>query len=160
ELWGLETNFRFNFAQSWKYRFDMLFGFRYANLNETVDIGETSTGTASARAPLTNAVLTASDRFDTSNHFYGGQIGLSSQLNHGPWSLDIAAKFAIGDTNQEVNIGGTQTLAMANGSVAGFNSGILALPTNSGQQSQDHFSFIPELGVTLSYRCNEWFRIY
>jgi Putative beta barrel porin-7 (BBP7) len=159
-LWGLDTNLRCNLCMSCNYRLDMLFGFRYLNLDESMDIGESIQGEAGAPAPFTNALTTVSDHFETRNQFYGAQIGLVSEWKQGPWSLDLTGKLALGATNQLISIAGSETIVAPNGTSTSFNGGLLALPSNIGNHNQTHFSVVPEVGLTLGYQLTDMVRLY
>src|SRR5262249_61747030 len=50
--------------------------------------------------------------------------------------------------------------SLNNGAQARFNSGLLALPTNSGRFGRDQFSVVPETGVNLSYQLCPNLRIF
>src|SRR5262249_46053748 len=132
-LWGLDTNLRCNYSYCpCNYRYDVLFGFRYLNLRESLSITEDLIGTAAAPAPFTDAHTIVSDRFATHNQFYGGQIGVAGEWLRGPWSLNVQGKVALGATNQQIKIDGSETIIAANGTTSHFTGGLLALSSNIG----------------------------
>ena len=57
----------------------------------------------------------------------------------------------MGNTRSRVNINGSTTVTSPDQSPVTSNGGLLALPTNEGITEQNHFSVIPELGITLGY---------
>lgn len=119
-------------------RTDGLFGYRYVQLDELVGINENLTS-----APA----MSISDEFRTSNQFNGFDMGINYRRWRGPWSVDLLAKLAIGNTRQRVDIAGsTQS---TNGLQQG---GILAQTSNIGSYSRDRFTIMPELGATLGYQ--------
>jgi hypothetical protein len=159
-LLGADTNLRWNppclcwsgpCCGTWRWGF--LTGFRYLNLRESLSITEdfTDLGAVVTRHQL-------SDNFGTRNNFYGGQLGTNLEWKRGPWALDLRAKVALGSTHQSANVSGSELdTSLSSGAQASFNSGLLALPTNSGHFSRNVFSVVPEVGMNLSYQiCPNW----
>jgi hypothetical protein len=128
---------------------NLLLGFRYLHLDESLTITESGVGAAGA-AP---AVFALSDRFATTNNFYGGQIGLAIEKVWGPWSLESDVKIALGSTSQTVNISG------ANNFAANAAAGLFAQDSNSGIYNHSNVSVIPELGLKLGYQMTPRWRL-
>ena len=107
------------------------------------------------------AVGTVNDSFRTENYFNGGQIGLASQVLRGRWSVDTRATVAFGNLTQLAEISGGQTLGLANGAVANYQGGLLALPgANIGRYTQNKFSVVPEVGVNIGYQVTSRMRFF
>jgi len=128
-------------------RTDVLYGFRWAELNESLRITEDL-----ETLPLPGTTFDIFDLFDTSNEFFGGEIGFQTQWEHRRWSLGLLSKIAIGNTQQRVRIDGETITTEPGGLPTVDEGGFLALPTNIGSFSRDEFSVLPELGLTLGYR--------
>jgi hypothetical protein len=108
--------------------------------------------------PNTNFQI--SDRFDTRNQFYGGQIGFDTELRRGRWSLDLNTKVAIGDNHETVDIGGNFVITPPGGPRTVQTGGLLALSSNIGHYTRDRFSVVPELGATLGYNVTDNVRVF
>jgi hypothetical protein len=164
-LWGAEADLRCKLCCGCNYRVDLLGGFRYADLDEGLHITENATSevpfTSETGVPFpagTNVVV--SDRFDTHNQFYGGQVGLDAELRRGRWSLDLRSKVALGDMHEVVNINGNQLLTGPRGvPQQTFPGGLLALSSNSGRHERDRFAVVPEVGFTLGYQLTDRVRV-
>jgi len=164
ELWGAETNLRWNpcclCCTGWcggTWRMGFLAGYRFMSLKEKLGISEDFIDLGSIA--VTRHQL--SDEFRTSNMFNGGQLGTIIEWKRGCWSLDMRAKVALGATHETVNIAGSEVDTLLNtGAQASFNSGLLALPSNSGHFSRDVFSVIPEVGVNLGYQICPSLRLF
>jgi hypothetical protein len=157
-LWGAELNLRCNLCCGCWGRLDLIGGFRYLELDEGINITESLIALPASGLPAgTNIVV--SDRFSTRNQFYGAQTGLDYEISRGRWSLDLRGKLALGETHQDVNIGGNQVIITPNGAVTTANGGLLALASNSGHFVRDRFAVMPELGVTLGYQLKDWCRL-
>ncbi len=158
-LWGAEINLRCNLCcdDCWG-RLDFLAGPRYLQLDEGLHIQESLLGLAGA-GPFAGDHITVTDRFDTRNQFFGGQVGLDYRLTRGDFSLDLLGKVALGDSHEVVNIHGSQQIVTPTGAVSTFNGGLLALPSNSGQHTRDRFGVVPEVGVNLGWQVTDWCRL-
>jgi hypothetical protein len=153
ELWGLEVNGLANIERCCIGRTDLIYGFRYLNLKENLDVTE-------------NLILTGietifvNDHFTTRNQFYGGQVGLRSRFNWRCWDLELLGKVALGSTHEQVDISGATIIAPAGGHPAAFTGGLLAQPTNIGHFSRDQLTVVPEVGITIGYRITERWRVF
>jgi hypothetical protein len=159
-VWGVESNFRCNICCGCNYYVDLLAGYRYLNLDESLTIMEDVQGGPKAPAPFTNARATGFDSFTTHNQFNGGQVGLETRWTRGRWSLDFTGKVALGDTHQVIDIDGASRLASPDGTVTQGTGTLLALPSNIGHFTQDRFSVVPEATLTLGYQVTDHLRTY
>ncbi|MEK6260166.1 MAG: BBP7 family outer membrane beta-barrel protein [Planctomycetota bacterium] len=144
------------------YRVDMIGGFRYLNLNESLVITENLLVLPTAPVPPFDpgATIMVTDRFETRNSFYGGQIGARGEWYRGAWFTNVSGKVAIGDTHQEVRISGTTVFTSSGGAVVTQPGGLLALPTNIGTYSRDQFSVVPEIGINVGRQLTNNVRVY
>jgi hypothetical protein len=157
-LWGAEIDLRCNLCCDCFSRLDFLVGPRYLQLDERLNIHESLLGLAGA-GQFAGSHIDVNDRFETRNMFFGGQAGLNYRLTNGPWSLDLMGKVALGDTEQVVNIHGSQRIVSPSGAVSTFNGGLLALPSNSGQFTRNRFAVVPEVGANLGWQATDWCRL-
>jgi hypothetical protein len=142
------------------YRSQLIVGYRFLRLDDTLGIREELTATniqdiigdGTAEAPTGDAAFLIQDNFATKNQFHGGEIGMLFQLQRGHWSLDILPKIALGNTHETVYISGSTRTTSADGVQRTGTGGLLALPTNIGRYDQDSFSVVPEIGTTLGYQ--------
>ena len=123
-------------------RVDVLGGYRYINLDETLRIREMTTSLITAMP----AQFDISDTFDTQNEFHGGELGISVEYRRRLWWLEFATKMALGNNKRKVQINGNTTLATG-GIAIPMTGGILAQRTNIGSYSSDKFLIVPEIGI-------------
>jgi hypothetical protein len=159
ELWGAEANLRRNVCRGCNGRFDLLAGFRYLDLHEGVNILEMGT-VLPGGGQFAGSTFRVADNFDTRNQFYGGQLGAETELRRGRWFVNCRGKVALGANHETVNIVGTQTLTAPAGGVDRFRGGLLALPSNSGHFTRDHFAVVPEAGVNVGCQITGGLRAY
>jgi hypothetical protein len=141
------------------WKVDVLAGFRFLDLHE--GLGITENLTVLPTVPFTGGTaFDIFDQFDTRNEFYGGQIGARAQYCRGPWSANLTAKVALGNTHEEIVINGGTRITPPGTAPTVAAGGLLALPSNIGTFSHDAFAVVPEVGVTLGYQVNCHLRAY
>jgi hypothetical protein len=129
-------------------RVDLLVGYRFARLDDDLLVQQSSQWTATILQGTTQQLY---DKFDASNCFNGGQLGLAFQERIGRWTVDFTSKVALGNTHSRVRIEGGTVATSPDGSTAMFNGGLLAQETNIGTYEWNRFTILPELGATLGY---------
>lgn len=166
QLLGADLNFRWNLAHrmwekncSWKsWNLDLIAGVRYLRLNESLTINEDLTDGPAGQDPGARTFI--QDRFETENNFYGGQIGLLTEMRYKGWFVNLSAKVALGATQQRVGISGSSTFDLTDAPAVTQPAGILAGQTNIGNYSRTAFSIVPEIGVNLGYQLTDHCRVY
>ena len=168
ELQGGEVNGIMNLGKDCCGRLDLIGGFRFLELRESLNVSENllvnSTGPA---VPGTTATI--DDGFGTLNRFYGGQVGLRDEWRWGRWQLDLTGKIALGVNHETVDISGVTA-----GTAPVLNTrrhadlsddfqrpgGLLAQSTNIGHHSNNAFAAVPELGLNFGYQINDHWRAF
>lgn len=142
---------------------DLLWGFRYLNFQEDLTFSSSAPYLISAPDPFDPDVFQIVDQFDTTNNFYGGQIGAKAEGIYERFFLQGIGKIALGAICGEVDIQGsfiTNSFAGSGSAPASqYTGGYFAQPTNIGNHSKTSFSVIPEVAVNLGYKCSDWLRI-
>ena len=71
-------------------------------------------------------------------------------------------KVALGDMHEQVSINGATSITSATPGVAPrtFNSGLLALSSNSGTFTRDRFAVVPEVGLRVGYQVTNNLRVF
>lgn len=143
------------------YRIDGLIGYRFLRLRDSLVANEFLTSIdQSANAPPIGTSFDILDRFQTTNYFHGGDLGLQWQASRGKFSVDVLTKVALGCTERITNIQGSTTISVPGQAPMDFNAGILALDTNSGQFSSRAFSVVPEVRINLGYQLSNRLRAF
>ena len=165
-LWGMESNARYNLGGNSLYRVDLLAGFRYLEMKDGLDIANTSTPLPGgfvnfqglARPDATS--LNILDTFNTTNRYYGGQIGTHVELHRSRWYVDFRGKVALGVMHQTADIMGQTVLNTITGTPTTTSGGLLALPSNIGSHSRDEFGIVPEAGINIGFQITENLRVH
>jgi hypothetical protein len=127
-------------------RIDFIVGYRYLSLEDQLAFNES----VSFLSPTTGTV-NVNEHFNTSNDFHGVDLGYVYDLQSRRWGLELTTKVALGNTQQSVNIGGSNSVGAGTALVT-TPGGLLAQSSNIGSYSRDRFSAVPELAARLSYR--------
>jgi hypothetical protein len=158
-LWGGEANLLY-VANRWEEGgyFNLLGGFRFLQLRETLDIAQTTQvlpgGIAffDAYPEIVGSGLQLNDNFRTRNDFYGPQMG--AQLGYTWWRFNasLAGKVAMGAVHQIVDIYGATTVSSPLLSKPESNTGgLLALPNTIGSYHRNVFAVLPTVEANLSF---------
>ncbi|MCH2113853.1 MAG: BBP7 family outer membrane beta-barrel protein [Pirellulales bacterium] len=154
-------------------RTDVLYGFRWTSLDESLQINEDLQrfDAIPPAAIVLGEEIDVVDRFGTQNDFVGGEIGYETEWDLRRWSLKFLSKIAIGNTRQRVAINGSTTIWPSSGpdDSLPLEGGLLTqrfvhpgpdtnpgteddfVVGNIGRFERDEFSMIPEIGCTLGY---------
>lgn len=158
-LWGIEAYFRkMLFERSWIH-LDWLVGYRHLQLEEGLRITEQHSGLAGAPAGQVNVGVLATDRFDTRNQFNGGMLGFETECRWRRWTFGTTYKLSLGSMHQAINVSGSQVFIPGTTTTT-VGSGILALPSNSGEYSRSTFTVVPEVGLKVGVNITERLRLY
>jgi hypothetical protein len=162
EFLGLEINALYNLVRANGWTVNLLGGFRYFELNETLHVRADSTlftsttytdnlGNTLATAPPGSGV-TVIDQFNTHNQFYGGQIGAKFQyLSTRRWFIDGSGFLGIGGTHESININGMTNVYPVNGNPVYLTGGNYA-SMQMGRYSTDRFAVAPGFRVNVGYQ--------
>ncbi len=120
-----DSSLRFLLSGAGKNRTELIGGYTFLRLNDTIKISTTSSP---------GPVLT-DDIFDAKNTFHGGHLGVENMVAKRRVSLTTLAKIAFGNMREAGSIGSLP------GSVPHYAQ------NRQGFYARDTFAFIPELGI-------------
>jgi hypothetical protein len=164
---GADVNLLYNLYRGNGWTINLLGGYRYLELDETLSITAgsnvftTTTFSDNAGSLLATATpgstITVVDLFKTRNQFNGGQIGAEFQYLCGRFAIGGMAKLAIGATQEIITIDGNTTVFPVNGAPVPLSGGNFA--TNQiGRYTQARFALAPEGGLNVGYQITPWLR--
>lgn len=151
-LWGAEGNVVVGLANPGSWRVDLLGGVRYLNLSEGLSFATNTPDLPPG--PVT--VFQTRDVFDTTNDFYGGQLGLRGRYDAGRFTADATLKVAVGAVRQHVDVEGAFRTNFFSSTVQQFAGGLFAQPTNIGSHRRDVLAVVPEVSVNVGFRLTDW----
>jgi Putative beta barrel porin-7 (BBP7) len=155
-LWGAEGNGVVSVLNKDWLRLDLLAGFRYIDLTERLEMGDSLT--LLPPGPAINFLFR--DHFATHNQIYAGQVGARAEATFGKVFVNLTGKVALGENHESIDVNGNTTIVAPPGVVFApptqlFNGGgFFAQGTNIGRRSRDEFVVVPEVrlqaGVNLT----------
>lgn len=133
-------------------RIDVVYGYQYFRLDETLDIA-----LATRRDDAINRLLTINDRFDIANNFHGAKLGFNVRYDENAWAFDGMFTLALGGIERKAaltGVGNIQNLDNPLEPPAPQPGGLFVQPSNAGNNSSSTFAVSPEVNVGLAYRLN------
>jgi hypothetical protein len=166
-LAGGDVNLLYNLYRDRGWTINLLGGYRYLELNESLDIAANSNmfvpttytdnmGNVLATAPP-GSTINVTDHFGTRNQFNGGQLGAQFKYLRDRWSIAGSLKLGIGATHEIVNIDGNTTVFPVNGGAVPLLGGNFAT-LQSGSYVQNRFALAPEAQLNVGYQITPWMR--
>ncbi len=138
-------------------RSEALYGWRYLQLSESVQITENLVSTL----PDEPGSFDILDRFQTRNTFNGFDIGWLYRRTRDCWTFDTLIRLGIGNTHQTVRINGRTTIdsTLQDPQVQTFPGGLLTQTSNIGTYSDDQFAVVPEFNANVGYQLTDHLRV-
>jgi hypothetical protein len=157
-LWGVEGNTVLTPVRNFAVEWNLLSGFRYADLLEHLNINNTTTDLAF------NNVMALAEVFGTHNQFYGGQVGSRLGIQMQRFSIETIGEVAIGVTHEVVDVVGTISQLGPNPLIppglGGFPGGIFSQPSNLGRRTADPFAVLSSLEIKFGYNLTPRARVF
>ncbi|HBJ35094.1 MAG TPA: hypothetical protein DDZ51_10140 [Planctomycetaceae bacterium] len=137
-------------------RIDSLIGLRYASLEDSLLISQSSTYTEPQGQIISGTTRDLFDRFEASNRFQGLVLGLDYTETLGVLRLHARGTLGLGNNRTEVIIDGrtTNTVPGPGGGTETLAGGLLAQTTNMGTHTRNRFTVMPEAFLGVSARFN------
>jgi hypothetical protein len=158
-LQGAEASGTFRVCAGCSSHLDLLAGFRWLQLSESVQVSENDQIAASSPV-LAGAAVRVADNFGTHNNFYGAQVGFRAEVRRERLYAELVGKVALGDSHLEGDAAGATAIALPSAPPTVINRGLLALPSNSGRYSSDAFAVVPEVNLNVGFRFTERLRAF
>lgn len=153
-LFGSEANGVFKVSSGNGWRFDLLGGFRYLQLEED------SSFIAGSQSFSTGQIQAFRDQFDARNRFFGGQLGGRFDYTQGKFFVNATGKVALGNMNQSVDNTGITATTPLGGATTITSGGIFAQGTNIGHHSRNEFAVVPEATVNVGVQFTDYCRFF
>jgi hypothetical protein len=156
DILSAEAYGRFLMIRSGLDRIDMIGGYHYAQVSDSLTLVNSGTALNGGFGFPIGTVNTLTDRFDVRNDFHGGVLGLTGEFHRGCWTLRTLTKVSVGDMRHSVTIDGVAVTTVppppAGGTTTTNAGGIFAQRSNIGTRTENQFTYIPELNLTLGYK--------
>jgi hypothetical protein len=147
KLWGAEGNAVMNWRNDCHRRTDLLAGFTYTDLHETLGV------TSTTATPTTSLIV--ADSIGTRNQFYAGQVGGRTTYDFGRLSIEMSGKIAMGVNHETVDRSGVTTGSVAGIGPFNFPTGLLVQQSNGGRLTTDRFCVGLPSQILLGYHVSD-----
>jgi hypothetical protein len=166
-LWGAGVHGLLNVQQGCGWYWDVLGGFRYLDLTESLSINQSSSLLPGQVNPFAGgsvvgpAIITVADRFGTRNQFYGGVAGMRATYRKSKLTAEATGSLALGSLHQTFDVfGATAVRPSGAGVTQTAPGGLLAQPSNSGRVTADRFAVAPEARFRLGYQVTDHLGVF
>ncbi len=139
---------------------DFLVGYRYGQLDETLQVNQSSVYTKPQGQIISGTTVNLYDHFSAENRFHGAELGLQFQQHSASTTLSLLAKVGLGVNQATATIDGATVNTVPGGGSATFNGGLLAQSTNIGTYDESKFAALPEIGVNLHTHLDEHLEVF
>jgi hypothetical protein len=154
---GVEVLYRHAIGRGCRHRLDLLAGWRFNRLDDTLSISAASTvladqGFLPGGIPVVQGTeIFGNDLFETENRFNGFEMGLEAAIRRRRWTLELLTKLALGNSRSRVLIDGQALIQVPEENPQVVAAGLLAQESNIGVYENNEFAVIPELGIGVAY---------
>ena len=149
---GAEAYVREALTRGNRRRIDLIYGYRFARLDESIEIRDWTVSTNQGGPIPIGTVIAGRDLFDTQNIFHGGELGLQFSDDVGRFNWSALAKVALGNVRQSATVDGDTIITVPGFDPVASPGSLYALPTNMGRYHRDRFAVIPEVNLNVGYR--------
>ena len=129
-------------------------GARFLQLRDRLDLTA-----ASASLPDGTEVFGLEDHYRIRDAFYGGQVGLKSEVSAGPWFAQFRGTTALGANLQQVRASGRRIDQTPEERVE-IPIGLAVQPSNSGTTDRTALDWMFDVGVNVGYKFGRHVRIF
>jgi hypothetical protein len=153
-LAGVETNVLRSWMNYDQIKVNAMAGWRFINLDEKLEVFSRTDFPTQPVPSLTDlATIEIADSFTCHNLFYLSQIGVQAEFRRGRWFTDVYGKVGVGTVHEIISASGETRLTPQFGNPPTiFNSGLLVLEPNRGQNDRWEFAYAPELNLKFGYQ--------
>jgi hypothetical protein len=166
-LYGWDVNFVDRCYKDGCTQVDLLGGFRYVYLDESINILQNSTLLPGGIAGFAGSSVVVPgnvsifDRFATVNRFYGPQAGLRYEYRGDRLFVNFLGKVALGDSHESERLSGASaSTPVGGGRTTVVPGGLLVLASNAGRSHENEFAVVPELNLNVGYHITPLVRAY
>lgn len=146
---SLALDYRRRGVRSGRFQIDYLFGYMFAEFDESLAIRDSSLSLAGVTQGTT---IEIEEAFESKNSFHGAAFGMMAREELSErWVGDVFAKGALGGVYSRTEISG-QTDTTVNGVTTTSSGGLLTQASNIGEHRDGYVSSYWELGLKLRRR--------
>ncbi|MCH9625343.1 MAG: hypothetical protein S4CHLAM123_05140 [Chlamydiales bacterium] len=145
---------RFRSLSSCNFNLDFLFGFMYSNIDDRLEIND-STTVFNIDIMMAVDIDQTRDFFDCKNEYCAALFGFCSEFRKDCFAASVTAKVGVGNMDRRTNIEGSliaTDLRTDPATVVVETHGLLAQPSNIGKRSSQKFEVVPQIQGEIKWR--------
>jgi hypothetical protein len=154
EVLGNDVYGRFLLCRTCDSRWDFITGWHFSRINDDVTIRSENVNTDPGGGIPLGRTTTVRDHFGVQNEFHGGILGLMWERECGCLTTQIMGRMSLGNMRETSFINGSFTTQDPGLDPVTVQGGLFTADSNIGTRQRDEFTAVTEVGVNLSYRCN------
>lgn len=154
-LFGGDTSLRRVFQSGDSFRLDLLGGYRFLHLGDSVATSFDTVATGPIAIPtIPGARLMGEDGVRTRNDFHGAEVGFSAMGRRGQFTLEFQTTLAMGVTVGDLDQSHTRSVFAPPGVLPG-----VPLTQLAAHNTADYFAVVPEVGIKVGWQPVQHFRL-
>ncbi len=138
-------------------RADLIAGYTFLRYDNATILRTTSIDGIDANGTENDTVTTTVDAYGAKNQFHGGHLGLLNEISGGCVTLSTLTKIALGNMSTTTNVFGSRVDNVPSTGITTENEGLLTGAHNTGSQTRDRFTYIPEINAKLKFNLTKRF---
>jgi hypothetical protein len=142
-LWGYDIYAKRRYLASPCFKFDLIAGFVSSQIIDNININ--------TRQVIETTEIFVHDKFNCTNNYYAGLVGAISEWRSKNWAISLSGKVGLGNMVKTVEIKGSET-AITGTSRETIPTGLLAQPSNIGENKAHKFEIVPQVNANLQLR--------
>jgi Putative beta barrel porin-7 (BBP7) len=160
QMFAIDLNMLGNVLRTQYMTVNLVGGFRFFSLSEGMYVQHNglinTVGFTFQGVPIAAGTRTAlEDRFDTTNRFYGGQIGFQFEYRWRQLAFDFGNEFAMGVMRRAEDLSG-----FSQAGAVRVPGGVLVQNTNIGRRVDNEFGVVPQLDFKLGWQASPNLRLF
>lgn len=165
EVWGAGAALQRNvLCCDWEescggYRTDLLIGYRYLALRDTVAVREHLTATDPAGPLVVGTQLSLLDRFHSESEFHGVELGLRGETVRNRYFLVGDLRVAFGESVHRLDVDGWTRVVVPGAPPVSFPGGLLATEATLGTHRDREFAVVPQAELRLGRYLTDHVRV-
>jgi Putative beta barrel porin-7 (BBP7) len=160
QMFAIDFNMLGNVMRTQYMTVNLVGGFRFFSLAELMYVQHNTLintiGFTFQGNPIAAGTRTAlEDRLNTTNRFYGGQIGFQFQYRWRVLTFDFGNQFAMGVMRRSEDLSG-----FSQSGAVRIPGGVLVSTTNIGRRTDNEFGVVPQLDFKIGWQCSQNVRLF
>ena len=140
------------------YRMDVLAGYRFLELSDSVQIYERLVATDIQGPLLLGTQIEVYDEYASHSYFHGIDLGIRGELARNRNFVSAEMRVALGQSYHRLNVSGTTRVSVPGQPQVSFPGGLLAQGDLLGEHTDREFAVVPQVELRVGRRITDRLR--